>query len=256
MLNDWLLLLAAGLLSGVINSVAGGGTFIAYPALLAMGISPIMSNATISLVIQPGSASSAFGYRKFLRDMPNKYYWLIVPCVVGSLLGAGILTRTSNHNFAAIVPYFILFAVGLLILQPFLYKELFSNKGLKLQRKYPRLLTLSSILGFFLVSIYGGYFGAGFGIIALGFLGMTSLKDINQMNGLKNILGLSIGTVNAAYFVAHKLIAWQVVPLFVVGNVIGGYYGAKYLSKLPAKVIRATIIAIGLSLAIALFMQL
>lgn len=254
MLHDWIFLLGAGFMTGVINSVAGGGSFITFPALLALGLPPIVANATTSIVVQPGTISSAYGYKHYLRSLPKRYLWLVIPCVVGSFLGAILLTKTSNSFFGYLAPIFLLFAVVLLAFQPRIHKELFTSKGLALQQKHPVILMCVSAILFFVLAIYGGYFGAGFGIVALGLLGLTGIKNINQMNGLKNILGLSVGSADIIY-ILHHLINWQIVPLMIVGNIIGGYLGAIYISRLPEKIIRTIIIIIGVVVTAVLFFQ-
>lgn len=253
MLLTQLLLLGGGLFAGVINSVAGGGSFILFPLLVSTGLAPVIANATCTLVVQPGSFTSALGYRDHIRQLPRRYYFLLLPSFLGGLVGAVLLRRTTDATFGKIVPFFVLMAVVLLTFQPLLHKKLFSKQGLAIEHKYRKTVLGTVGLFVFIVAVYGGYFGAGFGIMILAFLGLTALKDIHQMNGLKNLAGLCLGLSSGAYFIIHGLIDWQVLPMLLLGSAIGGYIGAHYGSRLPTKTMRAVIIAIGLCVAILLF---
>lgn len=248
-----LALLSVGLIAGLVNSVAGGGALLIYPLLLSMGISPIHANTTTTLAIWPGGLSSAYGYRKHLARMPGHYFWLLVPCLLGGLFGALILTRTSNSTFESVVPWFILVAVSLIALQPIMHTRIYTKKIQRFERKYHLPILGITYLLIFMLAVYGGYFGAGFGIIMLAFLGLTRLKDIEQMNGLKNLTGVVINAVASFYFTMQGLIEWHAIPILLSGCVVGGWLGATYSSKLPAGLIRKIIIVIGLMLAIYLF---
>jgi uncharacterized membrane protein YfcA len=251
-----LLFLGAGFFAGVINAVAGGGSLLVYPLLISMGIAPITANATNTLTIWPGALSSAYGYRKHLRRMPNKYYWLLLPSVMGGLFGAIILKRTPNHTFEYIVPWFILLAVILLALQTRIHRWLYTKKNINAQKKHHSLITILVGFGLFIVSTYGGYFGAGYGIIMLAFLGFTALSDIQQMNGLKNLGGVGINLAASIYFIIYHLIDWKVVPFLLIGSVLGGLFGSAYSIKLPGSLIRKIVIVIGLVVTIVLLIRL
>lgn len=253
MLLTQLLLLGGGLFAGIINSVAGGGSFILFPLLVSLGLTPIIANATFTLAVMPGSLSSAYGYRYHIRKLPKRYYLLLVPSLLGGLTGAVLLRKSTDATFGKIVPFFVLMAVVLLIFQPLLHKKLFSKQGLAIEHKYRKSVLGTVGLFVFIVAVYGGYFGAGFGIMILAFLGLTALKDIHQMNGLKNLAGMCLGVTAGTYFIVHGLIDWQVLPMLLLGSAIGGYIGAHYGSRLPTKTMRAVIIAIGLCVAILLF---
>lgn len=250
---EWALFLLSGLAAGVINAVAGGGSFILFPLLVATGTPPVLANATTSICVLPGTLTSAWGYRKFIRKLPKRYFGLLIPALVGGLVGATLLGRTTNDDFGRIVPWFMVMAVGLLLFQPVLHRKLFSRKGLALERRYRKTMMLISGLFFFIVTVYGGYFGAGYGIIALAFLSLTPLRDIHKMNGLKNLGAISFQTTAIAYFWQHGLLEWSVVPWIFIGNAIGGYLGAAYSSKLPTAIIRAFIVAVGIAISVLLF---
>lgn len=252
---EWALFLVGGAAAGVINAVAGGGSFILFPLLVVTGTPPVLANATTSICVLPGTVSSAWGYRKFIRKLPKRYFGLLVPALLGGFVGAVLLGHTTNDDFGRIVPWFMLFAVLLLVFQPMLHRWLFSRKGLALERRYKKSVMAFAGLFFFLVTVYGGYFGAGYGIIALAFLSLTSLRDINQMNGLKNLGAISFQLTAVLYFWQHGLIAWSTVPWILLGNFLGGYFGATYSSRLPTSIIRTIIIAIGVGISILLFIK-
>jgi len=239
MIVHWLIYLVGGLIAGGINAVAGGGSLLLFPLLVGLGLPAITANTTMSMIVQPGTMVAAFEYRKHLRKLSLHYYFLLLPCLVGSLIGAIALVRMPNKSFEHIAPIFMIMAVILLALQPLIHKSLYKGKTLK---KHHLALIILVALSFLIISIYGGYFGAGFGIIVLGLLGLTPLKDIQQMNGLKNLAGLAIGIVDCSYFIAHHLIDWRILPLFMIGTLVGGYYSAKYGSRLPETKLRIVII--------------
>ena len=244
-----------GFLAGMINSVAGGGALLLYPLLLAFGVPPINANATFSFVAFPGNAASAFGYRKFIKKLPRKYYLLLIPAVLGGLLGAYLLGHTTDRSFEHLVPWFMLLATILLAFQPKLHRWLYSRAAKKLERRYHGIFFGMIFVFMFLLSVYGGFFGAGYGIVLLAFLGLSELTNIHQMNGLKNLIGFSFGAVAVAYFVYLGLIDWVVLPPLLVGSVIGGWFGATYSTRLPTKVIQRFIVGVGVVVTIALFAQ-
>ena len=250
---DWILYLIAGAGAGAINAVAGGGSLILFPILLGVGLPPITANATMSFIIQPGTISSAFGYRSHLKKLPIQYCLLLTPCFIGGLVGAILLVKTSSIEFEHIVPYFMALAVILLLFQSRIHHWLYSRKGVALKKHHHILVLLIVCLMFFGISLYGGYFGAGFGIVTLAFLGLTKLNDIQQMNGLKNLAAVSVGIADCRYFAQHGLIDWKILPLLAIGNFIGGYFGATYSAKLPTKILRIGIIIIGTVITVAFF---
>ncbi len=250
------LLLVAGFAGGVVNSIAGGGTFIIYPLLLSFGIPPVIANATCTPVVFFGQITSALGYHKYVRKLPKRYYLLLFPFVIGALVGAVLLAKTSNRQFEYVVPWFIAFATLLILFQPQLHKWLYGKKGRSFEHKHSTAFNVIITLSIFLLAVYGGYFGAGYGIVMLGLLGLSKLSDIHQMNGLKNLGGIAMTIVASAYFIHAGIIAWEVVPALAIGNAIGGWLGATYSTRLPTKLIRGIIIGIGITVAAALFLRL
>jgi uncharacterized membrane protein YfcA len=248
-----LILFLAGFIAGADNAVAGGGSILVYPLLLSLGLPPITANATTTAGIWPGTLGSTYGYRGPIQRIPRYYFLLLIPGAIGGLIGAILLGKTSNNAFEYIVPWFIVGASILLALQPRIHRWLLTKAGKRFTKhNHITILTLVGTL-LLVTAIYGGYFGAGIGIIMLAFLGMTKLRDIHQMNGLKILMGATVNFMALIYFSLHGMIAWSVVPALASGTILGGWIGATYSSRLPDKLIRKLIVIIGLCLAAILF---
>lgn len=251
-----LLLLLCGFAAGVVNAVAGGGTLFSYSALLAVGVPPVHANATSSFTVWPGTISSAWAYRQHIRKLKARYFLLLIPCALGGATGAYMLAQTSDNTFEHIVPWFILGAVALMALQPKLHRWLTTKKAIRFEKRHlPAIFTGFTVLAF-VSCVYGGYFGAGIGIVILAILGLTRLTDIHEMNGLKNLVTVSLNATAITLFIAKGLIVWYVLPILLIGSITGGYLGARYSEKLPEKYIRAFIIIAGVALAMALLIKL
>lgn len=239
--------------AGMINSVAGGGTLVSFPTLVWTGVSPIVANATNTLAMVPGAWSSVYGYRRETRQAPRKFLALLLPSIIGSFIGAMLLKRTPPTVFALLVPFLILFATILFMLQEPVQRRLRTSTTVHHQA------TRGWIIGAgcyqFLVAIYGGYFGAGIGILMLAVLGVLGLSDIHQMNGLKNIFGSMINGMAAVYFIGAGLIDWPAALLMCTGSLIGGYGAAGLARRLGQKAVRRTVIIIGLAMAVSLLIR-
>lgn len=241
-----LILFVAGLVVGSMNAIAGGGMLIGFPVLLATGLPALAANVTSNLIIMPGSLSSAYGYRKFLKKLSYHYLLLLIPCLIGGIIGALILRNTSSERFQEIVPALVLFAVILFAFQPLIHFHLHKH----INKKIKRIKPLGWIaLAIFPVAIYGGYFGAGFGFIMLAFLGFTKLHDIHKINGLKNLASASISFVSLICLFSTHLIDWRRGLLMAAGGIIGGYYGSLFSQKISTHAIRIIVIIIGLGTA-------
>ncbi len=240
------LLFGAGIIVGVMNAIAGGGLLLGFPVLLATGMSPLAANMTGNVVVLPGLASSIYGYRSYLRKVSGRYALLLIPCFVGAAIGATILRLTSSSRFQELVPGLVLFAVVLFAFQPFLHFRLHRHLHGKTNRR-KSLLPIS--LALLPMTIYGGYFGAGFGFMMLAFLGFTKLHVIHQMNALKNLAGLVIASVSIACLFSTHLINWRYGLVMGAGSLVGGYYGAMLAQKIPSHAVRVIVIIIGLGTA-------
>jgi uncharacterized membrane protein YfcA len=238
----WLILFAAAFAAGMINSVAGGGTLLTFPALISAGLDPKMANATSTVALWPGLLGGLWGFRRELAESRPLLLRLGLTSVAGGAVGAWLLVATPAPTFARLVPFLILFATVLFMAQ----------------EPVTRLLRLSAtpeaarggwwtgaILFQFCASIYGGYFGAGNGILMLAAMGLLGITDIHRANGLKNYLGLCLNSIAVLGFAAAGLVAWPVAGLMAVGAIAGGYYGASAARRLGRNVIRRVVVLIG-----------
>jgi uncharacterized membrane protein YfcA len=252
MLND-LILFLSGLFVGSMNAIAGGGMLLGFPVIMAFGhVSALVANATANLAILPGGASSAYGYRKELKKVPKIYFLLLVPSLIGACIGAILLRHTKATNFATMVPYLLVFAVALFTFQPWLYKKLKKHMQSKHGNKNLKAILIISV-GLLPLSIYGGYFGAGFGFVMLAFLGFTGLHNyVHRMNAVKNLVSVSIALATIICLYSSHLINWRIGLITACGSALGGYLGATYIQKVSSHTLRIIVIVIGLGAAIYL----
>jgi uncharacterized protein len=248
-----LLLFGAAIMAGMINSVAGGGTLVTFPALVWSGRPEIIANATNTFALVPGAWASAYGYRGEIVKAPRKFLYLLIPSVVGGLIGAILLRLTPPATFAALVPFLVLFATVLFMAQGKVQRWL--RSGASAQEEATTNWLIGAGFYQFLVAIYGGYFGAGIGILTLAVLGIMGLTDIHQMNGLKNIFGSMINGVAAVYFVFAGLIDWPSAVLMAAGSIVGGYGAAGIARRMGQTFVRRVVIIIGFAMAISLFFK-
>lgn len=243
--------LAAGAcLAGAINAIAGGGTIITFPLLIAFGMPAIQANATSTVALMVGIFGSVYGYR---QNLPAAKPWmkLFAPVsLIGGLLGAWLLTVTSEKIFNDLVPFLILFATVLFLLGNVL-SRLAGFDGGSLASHPAHRLTAALIQ--FAVAVYGGYFGAGIGILMLASFALIGLKNIHEMNAIKTILGGLINVVAAVYFVWAGLVHWPQAIVMMLGSSIGYYGGAAFAQKIPQSQVRLLIAGIGLALSAIFF---
>lgn len=252
-LNEVAGLFAAAMAGGAINAVAGGGTLVTFPTLLAFGTPPVVANATSTLALVVGTFGGIFGYRQHLQAV-RPWLWRFVPVsVVGGLIGSVLLTFTSNKLFGKLVPFLILFAT-LLFLAQGLVRRLTVRFRAEADSTGERGVW-AAILFQFLVAIYGGYFGAGIGILMLASLGFIGLAHIHEMNTLKTILGSLINLVAAGWFIAAGLIHWPKAGVMLVGAVVGYFLGSHFSQRIPQTRVRQLITSIGLALSALTFYQ-
>jgi uncharacterized membrane protein YfcA len=235
----------AAFLAGIINSIAGGGTLLTFPALVWIGRSPIIANATNTVAIWPAGVSGALGFRKDVASLQRRLWLLTIPSLAGGALGAVLLLHTPEKVFARIVSLLIGGATILLAAQETITRHLPHRDAT------PAWLVFAFTFQF-AVGIYGGYFGAGMGILMLAALGLIGLSDLHQMNGLKNVLGLCINGIAAIYFVMRGAVVWGDVLVMAAASIIGGFTGAKLAHRLGRKFVRVTVVVIGVVMTIAL----
>lgn len=250
-LTEAILLFGAGGLAGMINSVAGGGTLLTFPALYWAGNSAIVANATSTVALVPGAWGSLWGYRSQLSRTPRKFFILLVPSLIGGIIGAVLLRSTPPLVFDRIVPWLILGTTFLFMLQEPVQRWLKTSD----LTHHPMTFKWGAIASFYqlLVAVYGGYFGAGIGILMLAALGFMGLTNIHQMNGLKNIFGSSINLVAAGYFILAGMVNWKPALVMMAGAIIGGYGAAGLAQRLGQKFVRRAVIFIGFAMAVSMF---
>jgi uncharacterized membrane protein YfcA len=242
---------ASAFAAGAINSVAGGGTLLTFPTLVWLGLDSVAANATSTVAIWPGSLGSMWGYRKELGSADRRMLALTAPSLIGGIAGALLLRFTPPSLFDALVPFLILFATVLFMVQETVQRMF---KTGEVRHQSATWLT-GAILFQFFVSLYGGYFGAGIGILMLAALSILGLTDIHQMNGLKNFFALCINGVAAMYFIFAHMVQWPYVLIMVAGAIAGGVGGAGLARKMGRTAVRRVVIGIGFAMALSLFVK-
>lgn len=244
-------LVLCGFAAGVVNSVAGGGALIIFPVLISMGLPAKTANTTTSVGVYGGQMSSAYGYKKFLKNLDSRLYIFLFLGLFGGAIGAYVLGRISNNIFEDIAPWFVLLAVVLLLLQPVLSKKI-TNTNKSSGIPHTAMFLFLCIIAL-LISIYGGFFGAGMGIVIFAIIGFAGIKNVHQINGIKNLITIAVNTSANVYFVISGLIEWDKAIFLILGSALGGYIGSKTASRLPATLIRSFVITAGMVAATILF---
>jgi hypothetical protein len=245
------LVFAAAFMAGAINSVAGGGTLVSVPTLIWVGVPALDANATSTVGLWPGSLGSVWGYRRELADADRRLFALIAPSLAGGLLGAILLRLTPSDLFERILPALILFATFLFMAQEPIQKR-FNLAALHEARSHWLSWTM---LFQFLVGVYGGYFGAGIGILMLAALSLMGHSDIHQMNGVKNLLAVCVNGIAAVYLAFFSdLVLWADAVTMAAGAVMGGIAGAGVARRMGRTAVRRIVIGIGLAMALSMML--
>jgi hypothetical protein len=244
-------LVASSAGAGVMNAMAGGGTILTYPTLLFVGETAIMANATSTVALWPGAAASMYGYRQEVVAHRDWLRTLFLPSLLGGALGAVLLLQTPTKTFERLAPFLILFATVLFMLQGAVARW---TRGGHPDGRSPTRLTAAWLYQFG-VGIYGGYFGAGIGILMLAVLGFLGLSDIHAANGIKNFFGMCINGLAAAYFIIRGAVDWPVAGIMIAGAIAGGYAGARFARFIGRDKARAAVVAIGLLVAAILLIE-
>ncbi|PWU17534.1 MAG: sulfite exporter TauE/SafE family protein [Verrucomicrobia bacterium] len=256
----------AAAVGGAINAVAGGGTLVTFPALLFFGVPAINANATSTLALVIGTSGSIYGYREHVPAI-KRWLWRFLPVsVLGGFLGALLLTHTSNKTFSKLVPFLILFATVLFFVQSLIgprtrriedededEDEDESPAHATRNTQHAPRSTLFALTFQFAVALYGGYFGAGIGILMLASLGWIGLTHIHQMNTLKTILSSLINLVAALWFIFASLVYWPQAAIMTLGALAGYFLGSHYAQRIPQNRVRQIIVLIGLLLSAVTF---
>ncbi len=244
-------------ISGAVNSIAGGGTLLTFPALLGLGVPAVPANATSTVALWPGSFGSMLGYRRELVGIERWAMRLAIPSLIGGLVGAWLLLVTPEERFRAIVPWLVFGATVLFAVQGVVMrwlKERFQVTG-SFSTKRPLDPTAGMLASQFLVGIYGGYFGAGAGIVMLAVFGLMGLTNIHQMNGLKNINGICFNGIAAIAFASKGLVNWPIALVMAIGSTVGGYGMSGLAQRVPQAWVRAAVTCIGFASALWLLLK-
>ena len=250
----------AAAIGAMMNAVAGGGTLVTFPALVALGVPPITANATSTVALWPGTMLSMWGYRGELAGARRWATAFAVPSFAGGVVGALLLLQTPEKRFAALVPWLILGATALFMLQRPLMRALAERGGLRRETTGADGHLLPPSAAFlvyqFGVSIYGGYFGAGAGILMLAALGLMGLTNIHQMNGLKNWGGGVMNVVAVGVFAVSGIVNWKVALVMAIGAGAGGIAGSLLAQRVGQLWVRRAIVTIGLGAGLAMLFGL
>ncbi len=245
MVSNWEMigLVGSAVGAGAINAVAGGGTLLTFPTLLAFGTPPVVANATSTLALVIGTGGGMVGNRQYIPAI-KPWLWRFLPVsIVGGLIGSALLTHTSNEAFGKLVPFLILFATLLFLAQGVFRR--FARSHLDATGAGKGAHVWGAIAFQFAVAIYGGYFGAGIGILMLATLGFIGMGNIYEMNTLKTILGSLINVMAALWFIWAGLIDWPRAAVMTVGAVAGYYLGSRYSQRISQERVRQIITVIG-----------
>jgi hypothetical protein len=239
------LLAAASVVAGAINSVAGGGSLVSFPAALAVGMSPLMANATNAVALMPGSVASAYGYRREIEGDRAVIRLLLPAAAIGGAIGSVLLLKTPQSLFDNLVPFLVLFATLLLLVQNLRRPPAAgpADQAWNLPRNPAFAVVLQLLVG-----VYGGYFGAGIGIMMLALFAHLGARNIHRMNGVKTVLAAALNAVASVAFVLARAIDYRAAAIMAIGAIFGGLLGAAGARRVKPSVIRWGVVAIGLVL--------
>jgi uncharacterized membrane protein YfcA len=246
-LLECVLVLAAGVFAGAINTVVGSGTLVTFPVLLAVGYGPVVANVSNTIGLVPGSVSGAIGYRRELAGQRRRVVTLASASLLGGITGAVLLLSLPGSAFEAIVPALIALALMLVLAQPRLSRAFVERRGKVRPHGGPPLWA-----GVFGTGVYGGYFGAAQGVILLAICGIAIPEDLQRINALKNVLAGIVNGVAAAVFIVFASVAWLPALLLAAGSAAGGQLGARIGRRLSPAVMRGVIVVVGVAAIVQL----
>lgn len=247
-LFDIAILVIAAFGAGVLNTIAGGGTFLTFPALVFTGMPPVAANATSAVAVFPGYLAGAFGFRNELGGFDRRgLLRLSLITLSGGAVGSGLLLVSSNEAFSIVVPFLLLAATLAFLL---------GDRIRAFAAADARAVTPQGALGLFAVSVYGGYFNGGLGIVLLALFALWGMTDLHGMNGLKNGLSFVLSSISVAVFALAGLVAWPQALLMMLAATAGGYAGAPLARALPKQAVRWLIAAIGFGMSAVFFWRL
>jgi uncharacterized membrane protein YfcA len=246
---DLIAIFLGGLCAGIMNAVAGGGTLVSYPILLWVGRDPIVANATNALALWPGSLAGAWGFRREIVRLPRLLKFLVPAAILGGLAGGWLLLATPSKVFSTVVPYLILFATLVLAAKSVLTRIRRKPTGGQ-SGAHAFILFIAQ----FAVSVYGGYFGAGMGILMLAALGLYGLSDFHERNAMKNLLAATTNGAASIFFTAAGAIRWGDGLVLGAGAVVGGLVGAAVGRRLSNRTLEMAAIVVGLVATVSLIL--
>ena len=253
--GDAVLLVAAGLAAGLMNSVVGAGTLVTFPTLLFLGYPPVLANVSNTVGLVPGALMGAIGYRATLRGRGPLVRRLLLATTFGGIAGGALLILLPGRAFDAVVPWLLLLAAVLAAIQPRVAAAIATRRAARGQGEETggTGVTAGVFVGILGTGVYGGYFGAAQGVILLVILGLAIGGPINELNGVKNVLGGAANLVSALLFIAVTEVDWTVAGLIAVGATIGGGLGGRYGRRLPSTALRALLVLIATIAAVSRF---
>ncbi len=243
---DYLWVGLAGMGAGLVNALAGGGTLISFPTLMAVGLPAVAANVTSNVALCPGYLSAAFAQIKDMQGQ-KKRLWLLLPAaIIGGAVGSVLLLRTGEKAFRSLVPFLILLASASLAAQPIVRGWLVRRSG-QAQTASPEVWAWLPIL---LTAVYGGYFGAGFSVIVLAMLGLFIADSLTRLNAIKQTISFSVNVTASLFFVFSGQVAWSMALVMAVGALIGGALGGRLASRIKPALLRWTVVTLGAILGI------
>jgi uncharacterized membrane protein YfcA len=239
---------AAGAVAGTMNAAAGGGSFVSFPALVYLGVPPIPANATNTTAMWIGQAGSIPGFREDMRRPTLRFVLAMFVSVVGGISGAVLLLHTPQNAFNGIIPWLLLFSTLMFAFSPWL---------LKITRRLSAIddIPWSGAIPLFAIAVYGGYFGGGQGLVMLAYFALVGMTDLRRMNALKCVLSCINNGVPVIPFVIAGAIEWNIAVVMCAGAILGGYYGARAARRVPPRVMRGVIVALGTVTTIGFFLR-
>lgn len=239
------ILVLAAFGGGMLNAAAGGGTFLTLPALIFVGVPPVIANATGTVALLPGYIASTLGFREDLQRRQHvSLKAIIIASLLGGICGAILLRITPNAAFRQIIPWFMLVATLWFALWPLVQKRI---------KRTSTAGVTATFFGVFVIAVYGGYFNGGLGIILLALFGALGFSDLNFMNGLKNAVSAILTSIATVVYAWSGLVYWDYAVLMMTSAIIGGYVGARWARRLPSNWLRAGVVAVGTVMTVIFF---
>jgi uncharacterized membrane protein YfcA len=250
---DMLMLFFAGIAGAAVNAVAGGGTLITFPAFLETGVSAVLANTSNAIAIWPGRLLSIASYRRELRRQRDRAIWTGAVCLLGGLAGALLLLNSGDRTFLLAVPWLILAATILFVFDAPMTRRFGVKVGTA--RPSPLAMVLLSV-PLFLASVYGSYFGGGIGVIMMPILALTGVKDMQELNGLKNLLVTAIAGIGVVSYLIAGAVSWPGTLTMMAGAMIGGYVGGRLARRVSAPLLKKVVIIFGFIIAAYYFYKI